>query len=240
MSKDEIKIKKIKDESDNFKIEVSNAPNIPFKLGILGPSMISGKTNLMINLVGQRKLYGKYFKGDNIYLISPSLETPKLKKFAEYKKIPDVNLFNEFNDEELGALYDYLKEDFLEGNTKPKLIIFDDCGFDTKTGAKSNLDHLIIDGRHYNISLMFLVQCYTMMSTTFRRNATGLMCFSCVTNDLESIISEHNTTTDDKKKFMKTFRDVTNKKHNFFTIDKSKQPTKGRYRNNVNDIIIID
>ena len=39
---------------------------------------------------------------------------------------------------------------------------------------------------------------------------------------------------------MKTFRDVTNKKHSFFLIDYSKGVKDGRYRDNLDEAIIID
>jgi hypothetical protein len=237
---DKITIKKIKDESTNYHIKIDKAPDLPFKVGIIGKSQLSGKTNLMINLMCQRKIYGKYFKGDNIYLVSPSLETYKLKKFVECKKIPEENLFPEYDDDEVGALFEYLKDEFDNGNTKHKIIILDDCGFSARGSTSSNLDKLIITGRHYNISIMMLVQNYTMMSTNLRRNLTGVFCFSCVMTEMEFICAEHNTCALNKKDFMRAFINATKKKHNFLLIDYSKEVDDGRYRINLDESIIIE
>lgn len=230
---------KVRDTSDSYHISVEDVPNLPCKIAITGRSQLSGKTNLLVNLLTRPNLYGKHFKGDDIYLFSPSLHTPKLKSLIKYKKIPQTNCLPGYDEEQLKIIYEFLKEEFDDGNTDHKILCFDDCGFDGRPGMNSFLNDVILACRHYNISLVFLVQKYIMLSPTFRSNMTGLMAFPAVMSEVEHIAQENNT-TGTKKNFIKKFQEVTSKPHSFMQVDYTKCPTEGRYRDNLKDPIIID
>jgi len=86
---DKLNILPIIDKSDSYNIKKDIICDVPFKIAVCGRSQLSGKTTIALNLVARDEYYSKDFKGDNIYIVSPSLETPKLKKLIKYKKIPD-------------------------------------------------------------------------------------------------------------------------------------------------------
>jgi hypothetical protein len=239
---DKLNILPMIDKSDTYNIKKDVVCNVPFKMGIVGKSQLSGKTTLACNLIMRDEYYGKDFKGENIYIISPSLETPKIKNLIKYKKIPDENLYLDYDEEELEELYDMIEENFndkVNNNKKPvhSLILFDDIGYSGKLRNKSNgiMDKMICNGRHFLLSSMILVQKYTQLSPCFRENLTGLISYACSYNQLEFIINEHNTTKE-KKIFIKEFLDATNKKHSFFFINYSND-FKQRFMENFNKFI---
>lgn len=238
---DNLNILPMIDKSDSYNIKKDVICDVPFKIGIVGKSQLSGKTTLACNLIMRNEYYGKDFKGDNIYIVSPSLETPKIKNMIKYKKIPDENLFLEYDEQELNELYDTIEEEFNEAvsnNKKPvhSLILFDDIGYSGKLRNKYGvMDKIVSNGRHHLFSCMVLNQKYTQFSPCFRENLTGLISYGCSYNQLEFIINEHNTTKD-KKQFIKAFLDATNKKHSFFFINYSND-FKQRFLENFNKYI---
>ena len=104
------------------------------KLLVVGKSQLSGKSNLIGNLLLQedKRLYRNEFEGDNIYIVSPSARTDdKIRTIIEELDIPGSNVFEDYNEMELDALYEVLKDEYnnaLMDKEKPKhkLIIFDD------------------------------------------------------------------------------------------------------------------
>ena len=230
------------DKSDSYNIKKEVICDIPFKMAICGKSQLSGKTTMALNLIIRNEYYGKDFEGENIYIVSPSLETPKLKKLIKYKKIPDENLYASYEEDEMEDLYSQLEEDFYDkvnNNEKPNhsLILFDDIGYSGKLRDIKNgvMDKIASAGRHLLISTMLLVQKYTQLSPCFRENMNGLIAYGCSYNQLEFIINEHNTSKN-KKKFIEAFLDATNKKHSFFFINYSNDFQK-RYMENFNKYI---
>ena len=208
--------------------------NIPFKLGVIGASQRSGKTNIIVNLLGRPEFYLNDFKGSNIFIFSPSITNDnKLKNLIKAKKIPEENTFSTYSEEVLGEVYKLIKEEYeekIEEKKKPNdyLIYFDDLGFsgDLK-GHYNMIDKVVMNGRHLNISSIFAIQDNFQLSKQTRSNLSGLIVFSLSLKNLESIIEEHNY-LDNKKQFIKMFRKVTNKKHSFIVINYSNE-TENRY-----------
>ena len=58
----------MRDKSDKYNIKKENVPDLIFKIGICGRSMISGKTTLAANIILQPYFYGNLFLGDDIYI----------------------------------------------------------------------------------------------------------------------------------------------------------------------------
>ena len=232
------------DKTDTYNVKKPHLFDLPMKLAIVGKSHLSGKTTLLASLLCFDNAYGKNFKGDNIYIVSPSLDQIKMKNLIEYKKIPAENLFPEYDEEVLTELYELLKEEYLEAvengkKPKQKLIIFDDVGFSGDLRGKKGgiMDLLACNGRHFLISTIALVQKYTQLSTCFREQLTGLICFGCSFSQLEFITNEHNTGSN-KKNFIKAFQEATKKKHSFFTINYCNDYDK-RYMKNLDEYILF-
>ena len=237
---------KVKDVEDSFKIKKDLIPDIPFRISLIGKPQLSGKTNLLINMVCRPDMYGLDFKGENIYIVSDTAWTDqKMKKMIQFKEIPEENIFVDFDEEILEAIYDGIQDEYnlnVETGNKPEnyCFIFDDLGYKgSLKGSKFGvMSRIACNGRHIGLSCFILVQKYTQLSTTFRESLTGCVCFSCSQKQLEMIVEEHNYTAS-KKAFMNAFRYCTNDKHSFFLINYC-QPVDKRYSKNFETFIDIN
>jgi hypothetical protein len=220
-------IYKVKDKSESFYIKKDKIFDLPFRLIINGKSQLSGKSNLLINLLLRDEFYlNDFFKGENIYIISPSLNNDfKLKKLIEVKNIPESNLFNEYDESVLNMLYDELQNDYetkIAENQKPehKLVVFDDMSFGgaLKKHKFGIISKLFCNGRHLLISSILTTQKYSDILTTCRTNANGVILFNTNNYELEQIMLDHNF-LDSKKEFIKMFRDATIERHDFLVVN---------------------
>ena len=79
-----IEILKVKDDAEKHYTKKKQIFDLPFRIGVIGPSQRSGKTNFILNFF-RDKLYGKDFEPENIYIFSPSLKSNKWVRFIEAK-----------------------------------------------------------------------------------------------------------------------------------------------------------
>lgn len=221
-----LEIYKVIDKADSYYTKKDLIFDLPLRIGIIGASQRSGKSSVIVNLVCRDEFYNKDFKGENIYIISPSIENDlKLKKMIEVKDIPDHNLFTEYDEGLLEELYDMLAEDYknsVDSGEIPtnKLIIMDDLSY---SGALKNKTHGIIsklfcNGRHILVSTLLTSQKYSDLLTTCRENLNGAILFSCSNKQLDLIEQDHNFLKN-KKDFNNMFRDATKEKHSFFVVN---------------------
>ena len=113
----EIQIYKMKDKNEKFHIKKKNLFDIPFRLLVVGKSQLSGKSNFVANLLLQEdsRLYRDNFDGSNIFIWSPSLKTDyKIKTIIAELDIPKENLFTEFDENTIEAIYELTKDEFNE------------------------------------------------------------------------------------------------------------------------------
>lgn len=231
------KIIKVLDKSDSYKVNKKNIFSLPMRLVVVGKSQLSGKTNLIVNLLARKQFYYKDFKGENIFIISPSIKNDqKLKNLIKYLKIPDGNIMMEYDEDMLNDVYDMIDEEYqqaVEDKKKPPhfLFYFDDMGFSGKLRDKQNnfVARLFMNGRHLNISSIVACQSYKQIAPQVRENLTGLVVFQLPDKNLEAIIDEHNY-LHDKKEFKQMFRQVTSEPHSFFVVNYN-NPLKTRYLN---------
>jgi hypothetical protein len=221
-----LKIYKAKDKADSYYTKKEDIFDLPARLLIIGKSQLSGKSNLLLNLVVRPEYYGNDFRGENIYIVSGSLNTDmKLKNIVKVKDIPEENLMLEYHEDILIELYDMLQEEYqeaIEEKKKPenKLIIFDDMSFDGSLKAKAHgiINKMYMNGRHINLSTFITSQKYSDVGTGIRENSNGLILFNCSNKQLELFEADHNY-LNDKKQFYKMFRDATAEKHTFFVVN---------------------
>jgi len=242
---DKIQIYKVKDKKEKYYKKKGNCFDLPFRILLIGKSQYSGKSSFAVNLLCQDddRLYKKEFDGDNIYIFSNSIKTDtKIKLIISQFEVPEENTFEEYDDDMLGAIYELTEEDYneaLEEKEKPKntLVILDDIAFDgsLKNKVAGNINRCFCNGRHVNLSIMVMSQKYSMLSTTQRENATGLVCWSCSDKQLDLIGEDHNM-FDNKKTFKKMMRNVTEEPHSALIINYSNP--KARMYENINFEII--
>jgi len=225
-----INIYRVKDSKEKHYTDKGLLFNLPFKLLMIGKSQFSGKSSCIVNLLLQEdsRLYKKEFDGDNIYIFSGSLKTDnKIKTIIKQFDIPESNLFTEYSEEALDAIYELTEEDYEEAisnKEKPKntLIILDDMAFggDLKKKNSGAINRVFCNGRHINMSIIATAQKYSQLHTTQRENCSGVILWECSQKQLDLIADDHNI-FENKKDFIKMFRHLTDKPHSFMIINYS-------------------
>lgn len=222
-------ILKVKDITDTYYTKVPIIFDLPFRLAIIGKSQISlGKTSIILNLLLRDKYYKKYFKGENIYIITNNKLDNKLKILREEKEIPDCNVM-EFDEERLEILYEILEEEFDEEEKKQnRLIIFDDVAY--SNGLKGSqvgiMSKMAMNGRHMNLSQIYTSQKYSLVGTNIRTQLTGALIGGVSAKELDLIEQDLNF-LENKKEFIKMFRQNT-KNRDFLVVNFSNE-FKDRY-----------
>lgn len=247
MSDNKLHFYKVKDESDSLISHKENIFNIPFRIALVGRSG-QGKTSVLVNLLGNPEFYGKDFEGDNIFIVSGSLQNDiKLKKLIKLKNIPSENLFSRYVEDEIQKMYDILKEEFFESvedgeKIKPKIIIFDDVSW---TGHLKDRQHgviseIVCNSRKLYISVIFTSQKYSHLSTVVRNNLNGAIFFNTTNKELELIQMDFDYGST-KKNFIKEFRNAVNKStHSNFIVNLTNERDKWYLTDDFNTIITIN
>jgi len=234
----------MKDPFDGYKIPKGDLPDLPFRIEIIGKSQYAGKTNLVANLLlrptGKDDVHGQdyymhNFKGENIYVISPSTSVDhKWAKLIEYKGIPPQNVFHQYNEEDLEGVYEKIQREYaeaLEARRAPphSLVILDDCSFDGSLKSKLNgaITKIFCNGRHYLISCILTSQKYSDILTTCRENYTCMFLFECSDKQLDLIYEDIGIGP--KPEFKRMFRQLTKEPHSFMVVN-AKFPAEERFQ----------
>lgn len=166
----------IKDLSVNEEyIKVSNnLPKIPFNMIMTACSM-SGKSNLIKNMIVRDDFYKKYFKRKHIFIFC------KTHSNTLYS-IKGANIFSELvhNDQNiLEVLFETQKKIKDMGKKPPHiLIIMDDFIVDKAFQKRRGLmTKLFSAGRNYNMSIILTSQQYTLIPSDIRRLALYSITF---------------------------------------------------------------
>jgi len=231
--KKKFQILKVRDKSDSYGTKKENIFDIPFRV-LLTAKSGSGKTTLITNFLLNPNFYLKDFKGDDIYIISPSLNNDeKLSVIAEEKEIPECNLMTDYDESIVKAIYDMLEDEYEERielglRPKNKLIIMDDLGFSNALRAKrmGQISRIACNGRHINLSLLVCVQAYAQASNVLRQNINGLIIFDTSKKNLDDIASENNFVFEKDSQFISCFRDNVKSKRDFLVINFTNEKDK--------------
>jgi len=112
----------------------------------------SGKTSMIYSFMKSKKLLSKVY--DKIYLFQPEQSRQSMKDKL-FDQLPDEQKFDELNVDNLEYIKDNLDED------ENVAILFDDMGAYLKNNdTRKLLKELIMNRRHYHISIYFLVQTW--------------------------------------------------------------------------------
>jgi hypothetical protein len=232
-----LKILRVKDKLDSLKIKKYPTPDLCHSALFIAKSGV-GKSNLIANLLLRKEpeFYNDNFDGDNIFLISPSIDTDdKLRLICEVKEIPESNIFDFYDTSVLTDIFKIIKNEYKTAiNDDDKvpnfLIIIDDCADSLKQGGRNNpLEKLYIAGRHSNITIWTTSQYYSSVPPVVRTNSNVIYVWDTPHKEIIKIAEEHSNVKNDI--FVEKFRNsVNNEKHHFIVIDYTK-PNNERYRN---------
>jgi hypothetical protein len=224
-SKKKLKLKVIKDKSDDLVIKKGLLFDVPFRI-LLVMKTGMGKSNTICNFF-RSDFYGKEFNGDDIYIISPMINDNKLELLIDFKQIPDDNVITTFDNDLLNDLYDKITEEFSESvemGRKPANVVWivDDMSWSgaLKQGYFNIINKVFCNGRKHNISILLSSQYYTHILSSCRSNASGLILGNASEKQLK-LISEENNFLENEKMFRKLFRSVFKNKFDYFIINYS-------------------
>jgi len=229
------KIRRVIDKSDSQVIDMGILPNVRF-FGMLVGKTGASKTTLLINMLLNPEFgYDKIFKGDNIYIFSGSLNSDKkLEKLIETKDLAQSNLYSEYDNDLLNALYDKLEEEYNERdmNDEPveyPLIILDDLSFAMGRGKEFNaLTRLAQNSRKLGISVLITTQHYSQIPLAVRNNISFAVLYATSSKNLAIIEEEHNYLKS-KRQFLTMWKDNVIGKRDFIVVN---------YDNDKNDIYL--
>ena len=232
------KILKMNDSAENYRVHKENLFDLPMRLLVIGKSQLSGKTNLVGNLLlrpyadsdtSGKEFYKDDFLGRNIYIVCPStLVDEKWRAMSAGKDIPDGNIYTSYDEDELEALYTRLEKDYYANKARNKpehvLVIFDDCSYGGDLKGKKNgiMTKFACNSRHFLISVIITSQKHSDVSTTMRENASGLILYGCSMKQTELIYQDVGECS--KTEFLKMFRNATHERHTFLVVNYSNHP----------------
>ncbi len=234
-----VKMYRVKDKNESYHKDKNMLFNMPFKIALVGRSMLSGKTNTVCNLLmlDDPRLYKNEFDGENIFIFSPSARTDyKLRTLCTEKDIPDCNIYESMDEDVIDALYEMLKEEFetkVSNKERPehKLFLFDDmtASGDLKKHKNGAVNKIFSNGRHCLISVIITAQKYTDMPRIAAENLSGGMFFAGTDKQLDAITDDHNM-LNDRTSFKSMYHKATHEPHTFLVVNYSNKPDE-RYMN---------
>lgn len=225
----------VKDQNHKKVIKKDMIFDLPNRL-LFNAKTGQGKGVQIANYILRPEYYANDFRGEDIYFFSPSLKTDmKSKMIIKQKKIPNTNLFESLDEESLGAVLDFIQENYeyaVENNEpiRHSLVIIDDLMPSMKAKNNGNFQDLFIRSRHYCCSVWATLQFYNKCPPVCRNNANGIILFEVNNKQLEDIIADHNYLPD-KKSFLRKYRKaVSPSKHSNFIINYT-NPKESMYLN---------
>lgn len=245
--RDNLKILKMIDKNEKHYTKKDVIADLPFRMVVVGKSQLSGKTNFSAFILLSPSWYLKDFEGDNIFIISGSVDNDrKLQILIEEKEIPPSNIYPDFDEELLEATYEMIEDEFkedIEAGRKPKnyLWYLDDMSYkgDLKSSNFGIINKAFSNGRHINLSVLLTAQKYTDILTSARENMTMGIFFNCSERQLDSINDDINYLTD-RKSFKKHFRNTCKEKHSFFIVNFSNDREEMYLDSNFKPIVMVD
>ena len=144
----------------------------------------SGKTSLLFSLFENREILKKTYH--RIYIFQPSPSRASMKNNL-FDKLPDDQLFNELNYENLEIVLDEIKA----SSDLNIAVIFDDVSASLKNFDTLNLlKQLIFNRRHLRTSVFFLVQTWFSVPKDIRKLFSNIFVFRVNKNELKTIFDE--------------------------------------------------
>jgi len=238
------KIEKI--ETEKSKIPQRKAtesgvlPRFPFSWMLSGSSG-SGKTNLAMNILTNKDLYGKFFHCILVF-------SPTAGAFDDSYKVlnlPEENFIKEFDGSMLDKIIEARKAkiedkgiEFISKNER-MLIILDDVIADRQFLESPDALRLFSLLRHYLVSVMVMIQSYNKLPRALRNNCNAICVFPALRSEIEVIKDEVAPAEYTKKEFEKLLKYCMSEQHSFFYINRHAKPNQ-RIRRNLDEILELE
>jgi hypothetical protein len=137
------------------------------------------------------------------------------------RKLTDENFIEEFDINFLQELLDKNKQITNTYNKKFSdkiLIVFDDS-ISNKVFKSKQFEKIVLNSRHFNLSMIIISQSYYLLSKTLRNQNTALCLFDTGNlKELNQIYNENNNGLS-WKEFMDIFKDVMKIPYNFLVFN---------------------
>ncbi len=204
-------------------------PQIPFRILVSGNSA-SGKGIMCNSFMGKNTgfPYKSIFK-NNIFVFSSTFALGD--KSLQSLDIPVENQFDKLDEEIIHQIMHEQRLNILE-YTKSQVpdicILLDDVLTQLSHKKNSIVRELFFSGRHYKISLFFMVQSYRSVPKSMRTNCTNLIFFkNNNTKETNSIIDEQNAPS----KIMKyILDDATEEDFSFLVVNNKVHDKNKRFQ----------
>jgi hypothetical protein len=145
----------------------------------------SGKTSLLYSFMENKEILKKTYH--RIYIFQPEPSRASMGTKNLFDKLPQDQLFNELNYENLDMVLDEIKA----SSDLNIAIIFDDVSASLKNFDTLNLlKQLIFNRRHLRTSVFFLVQTWFSVPKDIRKLFSNIFVFRVNKNELKTIFDE--------------------------------------------------
>lgn len=180
----------------------------------------SGKTSLMTGLLGTKVKKGGFKKiFHTIIVFMPSSSRSSMKDNFFEKYLPENQIYDDLNLENLQEAYEICKENAKEGYRT--LLIFDDVQKNIKGECEKLFLEIVNNRRHRRINLFLCNQNYKSIPPQVRSGLTDLFIFKVSKKEMESIFEEQIETHKDK--FVEVLEMCYKDNHDFLYINTSSQ-----------------
>ena len=201
---------------------------------------------------------------DNVYDTKDGLDEPILEIQDKIKEDLDdyddylerLNAWKAFQkwDQDLGLfppdellkIYDPLTETIMKPETdypcgKPSSLIYidDQVGSGGLSGRDNVLTNFSIKHRHYNTSVIYLIQHYKSISRAIRGNVSIIMLFKTHDQSVLDEIAKEVAGEVSQEDFMKLYHYATKKPYNFLLISLGAADKDNKFRMNFNTKLTI-
>jgi len=225
-------VKPMVKEEDDYIFISNNLPKIPFSLLSCG-ARGSGKSVVTCCLL---EWLNCYF--DDIFIFSPTIELDTKYKLMFDKLGMEFefgrNIFTGYSESILTKILAKIKRANKGKPFKDKsriLFIYDDIiSLLPKNKRKTNFNKLILNNRHYNVSLIINSQSLKLFDSNFRKNCSQIILFRTdnvleLKNYYEEFSALLGTTSREcKENFMKLYNYATADPHSFLYINSHNYP----------------
>lgn len=137
-------------------------------------------------------------------------------------KIPEENFIEDVSGDLLKNLIAQQKKIITRFGKKLAdniLLVYDDCISAKKFWTSDSVLKMLLNSRHYKISIIITSQCYKLLPKSLRLNMSFLILFYTANHKELQAIYEENSSSLGWRTFESVFNDITELPYNFLTIN---------------------